>query len=42
MKKSPTDVNQLLVVTFTRAAASEMKERIREALEKIEEDNPMT
>ena len=40
MKKNPTDVNQLLVVTFTRAAASEMKERIREALEKMEEDNP--
>ena len=39
-EENPTDVNQLLVVTFTRAAASEMKERIREALEKMEENNP--
>ena len=27
------DVDQLLVLTFTRAAASEMKERLRERLE---------
>lgn len=30
----PIDVDQLLVVTFTEAAAAEMKDRIREAIEK--------
>ena len=35
-----TDIDQLLVVTFTRAAAGEMKERIRERLEKMAEGNP--
>lgn len=30
----PIDVDRLLIVTFTKAAASEMRERIREALEK--------
>ena len=39
-KKNPVDIDQLLVVTFTRAAASEMKERVREALEKISQENP--
>ena len=35
----PMDVDELLVVTFTNAAAAEMKERIAEALyEKIEEN----
>ena len=29
------DVDQLLVLTFTRAAASEMKERLRERLEEL-------
>ena len=37
--KPPLDVDQLLVVTFTEAAAAEMKERIRNAIErKLEED----
>ena len=31
------DVDQLLVLTFTRAAASEMKERLRERLEELQE-----
>lgn len=37
---SPIDVDQLLVVTFTEAAASEMKERIRGAIEKALEEHP--
>lgn len=36
---SPLNVDQLLIVTFTEAAASEMKERIRDAIErKLMED----
>ncbi|WP_314001202.1 UvrD-helicase domain-containing protein [uncultured Paenibacillus sp.] len=35
-----TDVDRLLVATFTKAAASEMKERIRIALEKALDANP--
>jgi len=35
---APTDVNRLLVVTFTNAAAAEMKERIADALEKKAEE----
>ena len=31
---NPIDVDQLLIVTFTEAAAAEMKERIRNAIEK--------
>ena len=37
---SPINVDELLVVTFTEAAASEMKERIRAAIEKELESNP--
>ncbi|WP_442603698.1 helicase-exonuclease AddAB subunit AddA [Paenibacillus sp. KN14-4R] len=37
---APVDVDRLLVATFTKAAAAEMKERIREALERKLEDNP--
>ncbi len=36
----PVDVDHLLIVTFTRAAAGEMKERLRNALEKRLEENP--
>ena len=33
-KNNPVDIDELLIVTFTRAAAGEMKERIRQAIEK--------
>ena len=33
-EEDPVDVDQLLIVTFTEAAAAEMKERIRGAIEK--------
>ena len=36
----PVNVDELLVVTFTEAAASEMKERIRAAIEKELEKHP--
>lgn len=36
----PIDVDQLLIVTYTEAAASEMKERIRTAIEKALEEEP--
>ncbi len=36
----PMDVDRLLIVTFTEAAASEMKERIRMAVEKALEERP--
>lgn len=38
--KNPVDVDQLLIVTFTDAAAAEMKERIRDAIEKELENSP--
>jgi len=38
--ESPIDVDQLLIVTYTEAAASEMKERIRDAIEKALEEHP--
>ncbi len=34
------DVDELLVVTFTRAAAAQMKEKITAALEKLADENP--
>lgn len=39
-KENLTDIDRLLVVTFTNAAASEMKERIGEAISKELDKNP--
>lgn len=39
-KEKPVDIDRLLVVTFTNAAAGEMRERIREALERRAEEEP--
>lgn len=38
--ETPIDVDRLLIVTFTEAAAAEMKERIRAAIEKALEIDP--
>ncbi len=39
-EKNPVDVDRLLIVTFTEAAAAEMKERVRNAIEKALEEHP--
>lgn len=39
-ESNPVNVDKLLIVTFTEAAAAEMKERIREAVEKKLEEYP--
>lgn len=39
-KTAPVDIDELLIVTFTEAAASEMRERIGTAIEKQLEQNP--
>ena len=36
----PVDIDRLLIVTFTKAAAGEMRERIRDAIEKRVEEEP--
>lgn len=39
-EKKPVDIDRLLVLTFTNAAAAEMRERIRDALEQRAEEAP--
>ncbi len=39
-KEHPVDIDHLLIVTFTNAAASEMRERIGNAIEKALDENP--
>ncbi len=39
-EKEPVDIDRLLIVTFTNAAATEMRERIAEAISKVLEKNP--
>ena len=39
-KEDPLSVDELLIVTFTEAAAAEMKERIRTAIEKKAQEDP--
>ena len=38
-EKNPIDINKLLFVTFTKLAASEMRERVSKAIEKKLEEN---
>ena len=39
-KEKPVDIDKLLVVTFTNAAAAEMRERIHKAIEKKIDEEP--
>ena len=41
-EKDPVDVDELLIMTFTRAAASEMKERIQRKIEDMLRETPAT
>ncbi len=39
-EKTPTDISSLLIVTFTRAAAGELRQKITKALEEAVRENP--
>lgn len=39
-EKHPVDIDRILVVTFTRAAAAQMRERIGDRLEKLRSEKP--
>ena len=39
-KENPVDIDRLLIVTFTRATAGEMRERLTDAVEKRLEEDP--
>jgi len=39
-RRNPVDIDRLLVVTFTNAAATEMRERIAQAISEKLEENP--
>ena len=39
-RSRPVDIDRLLVVTFTKAAASEMRNRVGDAIEKMLLENP--
>ena len=39
-REKPVDIDRLLIVTFTNAAAAEMRERIGAAIERALEENP--
>lgn len=41
-KENPIDIDKLLVVTFTKAAASQMRERIGKAINKLLEEQPQS
>ena len=39
-KENGTDIDRLVVVTFTKAAAAQMKDKIRKALDSMLDENP--
>ncbi len=39
-KDNPVDIDRMVVVTFTKAAAAEMKQRIRDALDELIQEEP--
>ncbi len=39
-KQNPADIDRMLIVTFTKAAAAQMRERVSQAIEKRMEEDP--